>query len=275
MAGKPTEIYAKIDKEGISHFITEKFGTITLIKDDLKYELTPLRTESDYSDNRHPGEIVRSNDLLLDSQRRDFTINCIYYTNYAYSHTLGPLPVGKEIEKENQVISSLDRFGYVYLADKSVFILQDELIIEKLFKDGVFQEGFFKIWLKSLNTETVLGERESDGDPQYLRFLIDPHHGIQDLESKKLRAVGSPEKRFQEDALRLLRALRFVNVCNQKLQDTDISLRLFDFEKETWNAIRATKDLLKHIARERIHEELIKVFSEGNPFAFVALVDES
>ena len=104
--------------------------------------------------------------------------------------------------------------------------------------------------------------------------MIDPHQGIQDLYEKKLRAVGSPEKRFQEDALRILRALRFVNVCNQKLQDTDISLRLFDFEKGTWQALRANKDLLKTIAKERIHDELVKVFSEGNPFAFVALVDE-
>ena len=45
MAGKPVEIYSKISKAGISHFMTEKFGTITLIKEDLKYELTPLRTE--------------------------------------------------------------------------------------------------------------------------------------------------------------------------------------------------------------------------------------
>jgi tRNA nucleotidyltransferase/poly(A) polymerase len=88
MAGKPLDIYEKISKDDLSHFMTEKFGTITLIKDDLKYELTPLRTESDYEDNRHPGEIVRSNNLLLDSERRDFTINCIYYTNYTYSPQL-------------------------------------------------------------------------------------------------------------------------------------------------------------------------------------------
>ena len=275
MAGKPVEIYNKISKTGISHFMTEKFGTITLIKGDLKYELTPLRTESDYEDNRHPGEIVRSNNLLLDSERRDFTINCIYYTNYEYSPKLWTLPVGKPIEKEHQIIALLNRFGYVYLADKATFILQDELVIEQLFKDGKFQTKYFQTWIKSLNSETILGEREGKKDPKNLRFLIDPHHGIQDLEDKKLRAVGSAEKRFQEDALRLLRALRFVNVCNQRLQDTDSSLELFDFEKSTWNALRDNKDLLQHIAKERIHDELTKVFSEGNPFAFIALVDEA
>ncbi len=274
MAGKPLDIYEKISKTGLSHFMTEKFGTITLIKDDLKYELTPLRTESDYEDNRHPGEIIRSNNLLLDSERRDFTINCIYYTNYQYSHELGVLPQGKIIDKKNQISSLLGRFGYVYLADKSTFILQDHIIIEQLFTEGIFQTSFFKEWLKSLNSETILGEREGKKDPKNLRFLVDPHHGIQDLEDKKLRAVGSAEKRFQEDALRLLRALRFVNVCNQKLQDTDISLRLFDFEKTTWNALKTNIHLLNTIAKERIHEELIKVFSQGNPFAFISLVDE-
>lgn len=46
MAGQPKDIDNAIDKKGMSHFMTEKFGTITLIKDPIKYELTPLRTES-------------------------------------------------------------------------------------------------------------------------------------------------------------------------------------------------------------------------------------
>jgi tRNA nucleotidyltransferase/poly(A) polymerase len=46
---------------------------------NIKYELTPLRTENEYSDNRHPEKINWQNDILLDSDRRDFSINCIYY----------------------------------------------------------------------------------------------------------------------------------------------------------------------------------------------------
>lgn len=275
MAGRPLDIDAKISKQWLSHFITEKFWTITLIKDELKYELTPLRTESDYEDNRHPGEIVRSNSLILDSQRRDFTINCIYYTNVPYTiDRLWTLPQAEIKNKMDQITYLLDRFGYIYIADKALFVLQDEPLITQIFKDGLFQESFFKEWVKSFNSESIIKNWELTKDPKNIRFIIDPHQGIQDLENKKLRAVGSPEKRFQEDALRLLRALRFVNVCNQKLQDTDISLQLFDFDKETWNALKQHKDLLRTIAKERIHEELVKVFSGGNPFAFVALVDE-
>lgn len=50
-----------------------------------QYEITPFRTETTYSDSRHPDEVVRSDSLLEDSQRRDFTINCMYYTKIATS----------------------------------------------------------------------------------------------------------------------------------------------------------------------------------------------
>gem|GEM_PF-4567234 len=69
----------------------------------------------------------------------------------------------------------LGRFGYVYLADKSTFILQDHSSIEQLFKEGIFQTAFFKEWLKSLHSEAIIGERDGKKDPKNLRFVIDPH----------------------------------------------------------------------------------------------------
>lgn len=48
-------------------------------------------------------------------------------------------------------------------------------------------------------------------------FLIDPFLGIQDMKDGVLRAVGDAEKRFEEDALRILRGVRLVNILNQKL----------------------------------------------------------
>ena len=89
--------------------------------------------------------------------------------------------------------------------------------------------------------------------------------------------------RFQEDSLRLLRGLRFVNVLNQKLltttknkkSDPTHKVRLFDFEPETWKSIKSNHNLLKTIAKERIKEELTKAFSQGNPFGLVGLLDEA
>ena len=74
--------------------------------------------------------------------------------------------------------------------------------------------------------------------------LADPFGGREDLERRVLRAVGDPEKRFGEDALRILRGLRF-------------AARLgFAIEPGTAAAIRRCAPLLEHIAPERIRSEL-------------------
>jgi hypothetical protein len=54
---------------------------MTIIPTDqsCQYEITPFRTETTYTDNRHPDEVIRSGSLLDDAARRDFTINCMYY----------------------------------------------------------------------------------------------------------------------------------------------------------------------------------------------------
>ena len=74
--------------------------------------------------------------------------------------------------------------------------------------------------------------------------LRDPFHGREDLERGILRAVGEPEQRFREDALRILRGLRF----SSKLG--------FAIEAETAAALRRCAPLLKKIAVERIQVEL-------------------
>ncbi len=81
-----------------------------------------------------------------------------------------------------------------------------------------------------------------------------PKEGIQDyfygqehLKQKKIQGVGNPEERFQEDALRMLRALRF-------------SAQLgFDIEPKTYQALQKQKKLIQKISAERIHEELEKM----------------
>ena len=75
--------------------------------------------------------------------------------------------------------------------------------------------------------------------------LIDPFGGQRDLKNGVLRAVGQPEKRFDEDALRILRGLRF-------------AARLaFSIEEETSRAMFAQKHLLTALAAERVQAELL------------------
>lgn len=75
----------------------------------------------------------------------------------------------------------------------------------------------------------------------------DPHGGVDDLAAGRLRTVGDPAQRFEEDRLRVLRALRFAG---------QFDLRI---EPATWDAVRASADRLGNLSAERIREELWKV----------------
>lgn len=78
--------------------------------------------------------------------------------------------------------------------------------------------------------------------------LYDYHHGQKDLENEIIRAVGIPIERFEEDALRTVRAIRFSSQLG------------FQIEANTLKAIQEANHLLKNIATERIRIELSKFF---------------
>lgn len=76
--------------------------------------------------------------------------------------------------------------------------------------------------------------------------VIDYVDGEQDLKDKIIRTIGDPYKRFEEDALRMLRAFYFQSKLG------------FQIEKQTRDAIEALRDKLKNVSMERIVNELIK-----------------
>lgn len=82
--------------------------------------------------------------------------------------------------------------------------------------------------------------------------LVDPYGGRFDLERRLIRCVGNPDDRFQEDGLRILRALRFASVYS------------FDIETETSAAIHRNAALLDRISAERICSELFKLLCGKN-----------
>lgn len=84
-------------------------------------------------------------------------------------------------------------------------------------------------------------------------LLQDPFGGRQDMEHKLVRAVGIPLERFQEDALRLLRGVRFASQLG------------FSLEEQTMLAMKQTAPLLAHIAVERVHAELNKTLDSAAP----------
>lgn len=146
--------------------VGKKHGTICVIIDGQKLEITTYRIESGYSDTRHPDSVSFSSSVCDDLSRRDFTINAIAY---------------------NPNKGFVDLFG-----------------------------------------------------------------GKEDIQSKTIRCVGNPSERFKEDALRILRALRFSSQLS------------YSIDNITKAAILEFAPLLKNISKERIYEEMTKILCGNN-----------
>ena len=92
--------------------------------------------------------------------------------------------------------------------------------------------------------------------------LVDAFGGQNDLKNRLIRAVGDPETRFCEDALRILRAFRFAAQLE------------FEIEEKTLSGAQKCAPLLKNIARERISAELKRLLaSSGAPYSLKKMVE--
>ncbi len=82
--------------------------------------------------------------------------------------------------------------------------------------------------------------------------IVDPFNGISDIDNKLIRTVGDPFKRFQEDSLRILRALRFSSVLG------------FEIESETATSINNLAHTVNNVSPERIYVEIKKLLCGKN-----------
>ncbi|MEC0064418.1 CCA tRNA nucleotidyltransferase, partial [Paenibacillus thiaminolyticus] len=83
--------------------------------------------------------------------------------------------------------------------------------------------------------------------------LRDPFGGRADLERGLIRCVGDPETRFREDALRMLRGVRFASLLGGRIA------------KSTWRALLRQRETLRYVAMERVRDELWKLTAGANP----------
>ncbi len=93
--------------------------------------------------------------------------------------------------------------------------------------------------------------------------IIDFVDGLKDLKAKTLRAIGNPLERFEEDALRLMRAIRFAVTTD------------FQIHEDTWRAIKDSAHLLKKISPERIRDEFSKILTSPSRARGLDLLVES
>lgn len=93
--------------------------------------------------------------------------------------------------------------------------------------------------------------------------IIDPFDGQEDITKRIIRAVGSPDARFQEDALRLFRAIRFLSQLD------------FDIESVTRESIERNKELINNVSRERIRDEFCKLLMSKYPMRGLVLLKDT
>lgn len=100
--------------------------------------------------------------------------------------------------------------------------------------------------------------------------IVDPFGGQEDLENGIIRAVGEAEERFSEDALRMLRAVRFA----VELVSPSSVKQSFSIEGKTKEAIKRNTNWLKAIAKERVRDELVKIMMSEAPSEGILLLHE-
>jgi poly(A) polymerase len=153
------------------------FGVIIVLEDGFQFEVATFRSDDAYINGRHPSAVHFSSPEE-DAQRRDFTINGMFYD-----------PVAEQV--------------------------------------------------------------------------IDFVGGRTDIEAKLVRAIGDPARRFAEDRLRMLRAVRFATALD------------YEIDKATWEALVADASSINQISAERIRDELVRIFLSPNRVRGWDLLDSS
>lgn len=92
--------------------------------------------------------------------------------------------------------------------------------------------------------------------------IIDLYDGLKDIKDKTVRTVGNPDERFQEDALRMLRAVRFSSELG------------FAVSYETLESIQKNAGLIKNISSERIRDEFVKIIESDKAVEGIALLEK-
>jgi poly(A) polymerase len=95
------------------------------------------------------------------------------------------------------------------------------------------------------------------------REVIDYISGQQDIRDRIVRAIGNPRQRFEEDKLRMLRAVRFGARFG------------YTIEPLTWQAVCEMAPTIHQVSKERIREELLRILTEGDPARGVRMLEES
>ncbi len=208
-------------------------------------EVATFRSDGAYSDGRHPDQVRYTKSAREDVQRRDFTINGLL---------LDPLALVKTSDQVNR--GNIDGTGVRASAENQP---------EARFVSGHdFSRAEEATYVGALAPEgSSIGPENSAISQQLRSAILDYVGGLADLDAGVIRAIGDPRRRFEEDQLRLLRAVRFAARFR------------FALERQTAAAIRALAHRIHAVSRERVRDELTKMLTEGHARRAFELLDET
>jgi poly(A) polymerase/tRNA nucleotidyltransferase (CCA-adding enzyme) len=188
-------------------------------------------------------------DLLMNREPKDWDITTNakpeeiqkLFPNNIYENKFGTVAVKTDSDDEQLKIIEITTFRLEgKYTDKRH---PDEVKFAKTVEEDLSRRDF-TINSIALKCDTNIRMHTNDTNKYE---LIDPFGGQSDIKNKIIRAVGEPEKRFNEDALRLMRAIRF-------------SVQLgWEIEKKTFAALKKEAGFIEMIAKERIRDEFIKI----------------
>lgn len=231
-----------------------KFGTVTV------RVLNSCHSE-EYGAKRNDDEETPANkDAAIDALKHS-AIQEVQITTYRIEHGYSDKRHPDQIEFANTIEKDLSRRDFtmnaialpLILPSREVPPTQSWSALGGKDKEGSRQKKNIQIPTGSF---TPLCSVQDD------KNIIDPFHGLQDIKSELIRAVGSPEDRFDEDALRMMRAVRFSAQLDFKL------------EENTQNAIKKNAKWLERISKERIRDEFAKIILSNRPSEGIELLQE-
>lgn len=167
-----------------------------------------------------------------------------------YENVYGTVGIVNELV-EDQTLKVIEVTPYRLEAEYSDNRRPDHVTFSDKLEDDLQRRDF------TINAIALDIKKDSEGD--FSGKYIDVYRGLKDIKEKVLQTVGEPHDRFQEDGLRILRAVRIA---------TEIG---FTISKVTEKAIIENRELLKNIAQERIRDEFTKIILSDNPMKGLVL----
>jgi poly(A) polymerase/tRNA nucleotidyltransferase (CCA-adding enzyme) len=208
-------------------------------------------------------------DLLLGIEPKDWDMATdalpneilAIFPDALYENEFGTVGVKTGLEDEKLKIVEITTFRVE--GKYSDFRHPDEVKFAKTIKEDLARRDF------TVNALAMdLNFKKAQKKLNFKKHIIDPFDGQKDLKDKIIRAVLDPEKRFKEDALRLLRAVRFV------VELTDRTNSLWKIEPKTREAIIKYAFLIQNISKERIRDELIKIMQTSEAGRGILMLEE-